>query len=330
MNERTFYRDRQGQSIQPDSAREAVAWLTQLMSDNVTEQDRREWLCWRESSTDNEQAWQHIESVCANLGKLNARAAHQSLSTLNDNIPRRSVLKALAVLCVVGGAGVAGARTDLWQSLTADYHTQVGEQRQVALNDGTLLLLNTQTALNVAYGDDLRQLALIRGEVLIETGQAEKATKHPRPFMVITPQGKVEALGTRFSLRVEDDHTQVAVYDGAVRLYPQLADKDDRVVKRGQTALFTAQRCGQVATVQAEPAWVKGQLLADNQRLADFVNELSRYRHGVIHCQSEVANLRFSGVFPLSDTDNILAALVEALPVQVRYFSRYWVQIAAR
>ncbi|MFJ5430729.1 FecR domain-containing protein [Pectobacterium actinidiae] len=329
MNDRTFYRDRQGQPIQPDSAREAVAWLTQLMSDSVTEQDRREWQRWREASPDNEQAWLHIESVCANLGQLNARAAHQSLSTLNG-MQRRSVLKALAALCLTGGAGVAGSRTDLWQSLTADYQTQVGEQRHTVLDDGTTLLLNTQTALNVAYGDDLRQIALIRGEVMIETGQAEKTALYPRPFIVTTAQGTVQALGTRFSLRAQDDHTQVAVYDGAVRLHPQQNGQDVQVVKSGQTATFTTQGCGQIETAKAEPAWVKGQLLADNQRLVDFVDELSRYRSGVIRCQPQVESLRFSGVFPLSDTDNILAALVEALPVQVRYFSRYWVQIAAR
>jgi transmembrane sensor len=40
-----------------------------------------------------------------------------------------------------------------------------------------------------------------------------------------------------------------------------------------------------------------------------------------------VASLRFSGVFPLGDTDRILAMLPSVLPVQVRLRTRYWTTV---
>ena len=61
--------------------------------------------------------------------------------------------------------------------------------------------------------------------------------------------------------------------------------------------------------------------------LGEFIAELDRYRLGVLRCDPRVAGLRLSGVFPVHDSDRILATLPSVLPVQVRARSRYWVLI---
>jgi transmembrane sensor len=73
-----------------------------------------------------------------------------------------------------------------------------------------------------------------------------------------------------------------------------------------------------------------GALVADEMRLADFLAELGRYRRGVLRCDPALADLRFSGVFPLNDTAAILAMLPQSLPVRVRTFSPYWVHLEKR
>lgn len=70
-------------------------------------------------------------------------------------------------------------------------------------------------------------------------------------------------------------------------------------------------------------------MIADELRLDAFVAELERYRPGLLRCDPAVAGLRVSGVFPLDDTDRILAMLPSVLPVRVRQRSRYWVSIQA-
>ncbi len=317
------------QSFHSSSALEAVSWLTLLMSEEASEQDRIAWQMWRAAATENEAAWQHIESVCARFNQLNARAAHQSLSTVRTpRLSRRGVLKALALLSLTGTGVITGSRTALWQSYRADYATRIGEQRRVTLADGTQLLLNTQSAVNVNYDGSVRHVQLVRGEVMIETGQAEKRLPYPRPFIVQTPQGTVQALGTRFSLSSQEARINVAVFDGKVRLCPPKAQAT--IIEAGQSVWFTAVGYGPAIDVSREPGWVKGQLLADNQRLADFLDELSRYRQGIIRYAAEVADLRFSGVFPLQEGDQILHALQELLPIRIRYFSRYWVEVGAK
>lgn len=74
--------------------------------------------------------------------------------------------------------------------------------------------------------------------------------------------------------------------------------------------------------------WARGQLVAADMPLGEFLDELARYRPGVLRCAPEVASLRLSGVYPLHDTDRVLAALPSVLPVQVRV-RPWWVTVEA-
>ena len=64
--------------------------------------------------------------------------------------------------------------------------------------------------------------------------------------------------------------------------------------------------------------------------LADLLAALRVYRPGLLLWDDAIAGLRVSGVFPLDDTDRVLQALAQALPIQIRYVTRYGVWIGAR
>ena len=74
-------------------------------------------------------------------------------------------------------------------------------------------------------------------------------------------------------------------------------------------------------------AWADGLIVTRGMRLADFLSEVGRYRHGYLGCSADIADLRLSGVFRLEDTDTLLAILPQTLPVQVRYRTRWWVSL---
>lgn len=71
-------------------------------------------------------------------------------------------------------------------------------------------------------------------------------------------------------------------------------------------------------------------LVVRDERLADVVAELGRYRPGVLRCDAEVAGLRLSGALSVSDTDAALRVLAARLPVKVLRRSAYWVTVASR
>jgi len=321
--------DQHGQPINADSAYAAASWLTLLMSDEVSEQDKSDWQQWRTQSDDNERAWRHIESICAGFKQVDGSVAHKSLSSLKDP-GRRAVLKLVAALCLTGGGLEWGRQNGGWQTLTADYRTGTGEQRQVTLSEGSQLLLDTQTALNVHYDEQQRQIELLSGDLLITTGQQEHYQASPRPFSVVTPHGRILALGTRFRVQLLEEQTRVAVYQGAICLSPKNGRQVSPRIEAGQGSWLNGEHYGEIHQGEVEPGWIQGKLLADDISLADFLRALNRYRSGIIRCDEDIASLRLSGVFLLADTEKILDILPTILPVRINRLSKYWISLSAK
>ena len=222
--------------------------------------------------------------------------------------------------CLVGagvlGASGLGAGAVPWRPWLADYRTAVGEQRHVTLGDGSQLLLNTQTAVNVRP----QQLDLLGGEMMVTTANLHSS------LTLALPQGRLVAQG-RFSVRLWDRFSDIAVYSGNVSVH-SLVSSQSVVIKAGYGGRLGAAGYGGEHRMSAVPGWQQGMILADNMRLDDFLAELGRYRHGIVRCSPQVAGLRLSGAFPLNNTDGILASLPGSLPVQVSRVSKYFISVS--
>jgi len=324
----------QGQPIDLAIAMQAAEWLTTLMSGETTPAEKSAWQQWRQAHPDHERAWKHIESASGGLRQLDAQASRKALlqSPNSRSISRRNSLQLLAWVSTVGITGWFGARSEyapgFARAALADLSTGVGERRELTLPDGSRLHMNGGSAVNIRFSGTQRLLQLVRGEVFIAT--ARETGLPYRPFLVETAQGHAQALGTRYSVRQADGNTLVAVEEGAVRLTPRHGD-GNRLIQAGQGGGMTAQHILPAHAVSPDIwAWRRGLLLADAMPLRDFLNELSRYRHGLLGCDDGVAALRISGVFPLADLDAVLLSLPDSLPVDVRLRTRYWVQVEAR
>ncbi|WP_155028410.1 FecR domain-containing protein, partial [Burkholderia pseudomallei] len=243
---------------------------------------------------------------------------------------RRAALKALAVLLFAGGGAWTGQAYLPWRAWGADVRTALGERRTITLADGTTVVLNTDTAIDIRFDDATRGVRLLRGEIMVTSGR-DAARAVPRALVIATAHGDVRPVGTRFSVRERGDATRVDVFDGAVRIAPRRAVGRAPLITAGQGADFTRDALAGPPRVlgASAGAWVDGILVASNLRLADLLAEIDRYRPGRVRCDAAVANLRVSGTYPLDDTDRILDTLRETLPVDVEYLSRYWVTVVA-
>jgi len=315
----------EGQPIDLHVAMQAAEWLTTLMSGEVTPCERLQWQAWRAAHPDHERAWTHIEKVSGGLQGLDATASRQALMQRPRASTRRQALSMLGWIAAIGMATWGGVRTQAARTLLADFSTPLGQRRSVTLADGSVLQLNGDSAVNIRFDGAQRRLELVRGEIFIST--ARKAGTPYRPFLVETVHGQAQALGTRYSVRQDDAHTSVAVEQGAVRLTPREGSASV-LLQAGQASSMTAQAALPAHGVSGDIwGWRHGLLLADDMLLRDFLHELSRYRHGLLGCDDAVAGLRISGVFPLADTDAVLASLPNSLPVAIRFRTRYWVQV---
>ncbi|THF66187.1 DUF4880 domain-containing protein [Pseudothauera nasutitermitis] len=324
-----------GQPLTREVARAAAGWLALIHSGEAGPADLAACQRWRAEAPEHEQAWQRAERLAGMLGGLPGGAGMAVLGR-SDRGGRRQFAKTL--LALLTAAPVAYATWRAWDDglvgqLTAAQHTATGERRRLVLDDGGILHLNTATAVDIAYGEDRREIRLHDGEILIETAP-DHARTPPRPFTVRTTHGRLRALGTRFVVRTEGGaaagNTHLTVLEGAVEVAPRHASAATLVVQAGEQARFGAAAIGKVEAAATHTGdWSRGLLVADNLRLADFAAELGRHRPGILRCDPAVADLRITGAFQLDNIDATLAALPDTLPVSVVYRTRWWVGIVA-
>jgi transmembrane sensor len=318
-----------------ESLEQAAHWYAVLLADDAAAHAQRAaWMAWLDARPEHRRAWAHIEAVSRRFDPLRAEGERDAAAvamrvSARGAGTRRKALGCLAALC---GSGIAGwfawrltPLPDVVAAWQADYATGVGEQRDVTLADGTRVWLNTASALNVDYDDARRLLTLKAGEILIDTA---KDARH-RPFFVDTRDGRLQALGTRFTVRQTDGYTLLAVFDGRVEI--RTRSGATRIVAAHEQTRFDATTIADPAAADtAREAWSRGVILAENVTLDTFVAELSRYTRGHIGVDPAVASIRVVGRFPAGRPDHVLAMLERDLPVRIRRTLPWWSSIEAR
>ncbi len=315
-------------AIDEEVQQQAAEWLTVLMSDEASEAEHAAWQHWRTLDPEHERAWQHIDAVSQRFKGLHGGAAAQALAGTQQQAVNGKRRQLLAWLSVAVGGGLLAAQTGAWdgvRALRADYRTATGERREVVLDDGSVLRLNTASAANVRFDGSRRLIELLAGEILVTSGHGIGSDA---PLVVATREGRVRALGTRFAVRQQDGYSTVEVFESVVEIRPRDGAGAPLLLTAGRGAAFSRHAPDAPHAIDAYAgAWSRGQLIVDDVTLGDFLADLARYRPGVIDCAPAVAQLRLSGVFPLADTQRILNMLPNSLPVQVRSRTRYWVTV---
>lgn len=301
---------------------QAIAWRVCLASGEASAEDVQGCLHWRAHAPLHEQAWQRLEALGQRFAGVPAQLGHATLRQPAVDLARRRALKHLAWFGCSSGVLLLGQQWQPWQPLLAEQRTAVGEQRRVSLPGGATLHLNSATALDIDYSAERHLIRLYRGELLLSS----VASSQPGSWLLSTEQGVLQAQQASLLLRDNGASCLLEVYAGAVQVRPRAAPS--QWVKAGQQVQFDA-RGVTVRGVADElhSSWVDGVLVAQQMPLAQFVAELGRQRRGVLRCDPAVAALHISGVFPLADSDRVLRALSQTLPVKVVYRSRYWVTV---
>jgi len=319
-------------SIPLDIVEQAIQWAIRLQYSEADAGTHRRFDVWLEADPRHTMAWQRVQSLNDDFNRMPANLALETLRTVDERrgmvrARRRQVVKALAFGGMSVVAASVGWRFSPWQRLFADASTGIGEQRTLRLQDGTTVVLNTDSAINVDLSGSRRLVRLRRGEILITTGHDGALPAGSRPFWVDTPVGSIRALGTRFVVRLEEDSARISVQAGAVELHP--GGGTGRGIAEPGTSWSISATASE--KVEAQPfavdGWADGVISGTDMRLADLVAELARYRPGRVICDHRVADLRVSGAFRIGDTDRTLRFLSLTHPIRISYLTRFWVMV---
>lgn len=320
-----------------EALRAAIEWMVRLQSGQASPQDHAACERWQHERPEHAQAWATLDAVSQRLKALPTALARRTLAAPQDTLPRpprrRALLKGVLVLGGGGAVALGVADDGAWQHLTADHHTRVGERRQVALADGSVLHLNTATALDTRLDAQGRCVTLHHGEVMV-TCPPDPTFRPARPFVVRTTAGEVHAHAGRFVVQHQARQTKVQALEGGLEVHPRSSPggAPSRVpLREGERLVFAAGRPGApVPADEGAAAWIDGLLVARDIPLATLAAELARYRRGWLQCAQAVAGMRISGVFPVDDLDRVVAALQRTLPVRARAITPWWVTLGPR
>lgn len=317
-------------AVFPDLAlarEEAAQWLARK-DRGLTPEERATFDAWRSNPANaralNEMSslWNEMDSLQALAEVLPLPAAQAGRPVSNgggaESSRRRGPWAALAASLLVGLVATVAylSRERLWSpDSEAPAHAQrhataIGEQRSIAMEDGSVIALNTDSLVEVSLGGPTRELRLQRGEAHFTV--AHDAT---RPFRVSVNGRVVQALGTAFSVRLHAGNAvEVIVTEGRVRLLDDEAPLVQQL-SRGEVAWVGADNQPRITQLDGEAlnermAWRNGMLVFDGQTLGTAIEEFSRYTpERIILADPALRELRIGGYFPTGDTE----ALIEAL-----------------
>ncbi|RME69168.1 MAG: DUF4880 domain-containing protein [Alphaproteobacteria bacterium] len=319
---------------------EACAWLAQVDGGNMSDGDIAALKEWIGRSPRHRQVFERMASHFIALsgsfeGLPQAGRAPVAPARLGGWLRgwRLGALAACAAAVAVAAAVIAPrylADPMPVAGVTRSYSAQLGEQKAVTLADGSKLLLNTRTRVDVAYSAQERGLYLAYGEALFDVAEDPS-----RPFRVYTQKGVVKAVGTLFSVRVRETEVEVLVAEGTVELATKAPQPGDsaadgatsapaKITKlgSGKRAAFneTHQEVTDIAPeiMDRRLAWRQGVLIFDSDPLSYVVEEVSRYTDTkIVIADPRLLDMPIGGNFKVGETQALLDALEKGFGVKV-------------
>jgi transmembrane sensor len=216
----------------------------------------------------------------------------------------------IVAVVIVGGIGLLPR---LLSTPSVTYSTALGEQRTEQLPDGTRVTLNTETVLQVRYGQGRREVVLQHGEAMFDV-----VHDSTRSFVVTAGDGSVTDLGTRFAIRDDSGTAIVTLLQGRV----EIAARDERKqLTPGEQARYGARIVG-ISVRKVDPAavtaWLHGRLDFNGMPLALAIADANRYCAVKLRLgDPKLADMAVGGSFRAGDNAAIAAALSAVFPVRV-------------
>jgi transmembrane sensor len=293
-------------------ADQAAAWATRIDAgsiDPVTDEGLRRWL---NEGPPRRGALLRAQAALSFLDRGRALAGAIARPAPRPIWVRRKLTFAAAALA----AALAGVAI-LMGSHPLRYDTGLGELRQVPLSDGSMIDINTQSAVEVAMQPNVREVTLTRGEAWFKVAHDKR-----RPFVVSAGRIRVRAVGTAFSVRRRDEGADVIVTEGVVETWT-LGEEDRRVqVAAGSKASIAEYESPKVveasADLQRSLAWREGQIVLEGETLDEAVAQFNRYNaKKLVISDPALAEEKLVGQFRATEPQTFAGAVATTLGATV-------------
>ena len=204
----------------------AISWFVRMLSTDVSDSERKDHEEWLSTDILHRTAYDEVQRECSGLEDLNSWARAELTVLKESVVPPKKGWRFLPGFTGIAGAAMAIAAVlvvfpFLSSNGVHEYHTMEGEQRNIGLEDGSRINLNSASSIVVKFTREKREINLLRGEGLFDV-----AHEPNRPFVVIVGDRKIVAIGTTFNIYYKKNEIDITVLEGRVAVVPE--DRNQR------------------------------------------------------------------------------------------------------
>lgn len=265
------------------------------------------------------------------------RAAFQRLSLLDDILPElipappkrqwrqvgfRPSRWSAARFGALAATFVAVITLSVFMTQPSYYSVETGsgEQRVIALHDGSRIELNGDTQITLSKGDP-RFAVLERGEALFTVVHNDR-----EPFIVEVGDAVIQDAGTVFNIIRSGQSTEIGVAEGRV-IYNPDAEKVGlspgsglRVAGRGRAPESFS------IPAAAVGSWKRSQLTYNNASMGRIAADLSRSLGQKISVDTQAKSMRFTGTINVTkDVGQFFGETAPVLGVSAKRTKNGWI-----
>jgi transmembrane sensor len=314
-----------GVRTEPTGAERAASeWIVRLNCEDASADDHRRFQEWLRADPQHETAYAAVGRTWRRLGHVRSPpplVAQRGAPAWRAPAAALAIAASALLAFTLFGPKEGGSPAD-----AIAYTTQSGEQRSVALPDGSTMILDSGTTARVDFSARERRIDLQSGAALFDVRASSE-----QPFVVRTALGDITVLGTSFVVHVGASGVRTTVLRGVVQ---------GETRERGVLAYFGVDKSGDVVTARANQeiyfgaselevtgipeqvvarrlAWRERMLAFDGETLGDAAAEVTRHTGVAFEFSDpEVAEMRIGGYISAESDEDFVALLESGLSIR--------------
>lgn len=311
---------------------QAAEWFVELNEGEADKSARQQFDAWLRQSPEHVRAYLRMLPIWEEGSRLDAQASDDpeaiiawaragdnvvpldagreespaNLSSTSNPVSWRRKLS----LAIAASVAVAILGTWLYSQLNT-YSTGIGEQRLIALADGSKVELNSRSRIHVRFSGDGRDVDLLEGQALFRV-----AHDKTRPFIVHSADTKIRAVGTQFDVYRKPSGTVVTVLEGRVAVRNSLLTAGEQITVSSDTPHVAPEP--KRTDVAAATAWTQQHLVFSKTPLTAVAEEFNRYNTRQLVIKDDgLETFNVSGTFSSTDPTSLVRFLRAQPGIQV-------------
>lgn len=190
--------------------------------------------------------------------------------------------------------------------------TNFGEQKTIALLDGSEVIINSKSTLTYNE-DDWKE-----NRTLTLDGEAYFKVKKGSTFTVETANGKVQVLGTQFNVNTVEDLFEVVCFEGKVSV--QTNDESFILRPTNSVRRINGNTIEQWNVTNINPSWIHGESSFKSVPIKYVISALESQYNIQIHSNAIDENILYTGSFTHKNLNTALKTVFKSL--QIQYFEK--------